>query len=146
MSQKSFTAGAVGRVFFVRWLAPPGWSDAQAMLGELATARSRAGEPLIFCAVLSNAAGPFAKELRSRMKEVVGEIRRHCDHVHVALEGEGVVVSLMRTVIRGALVASRLSAVVSIHDSVSSVCELHAERLGQSPAALIAAARKAGVL
>lgn len=146
MSEQSFKAGAVGRVFFVHWLVPPGWADAQAMLGELARARARVGEPLVFCAVLSNAAGPPAKELRSRMREVVGEICRHCDHVHVALVGEGVVVSLMRTVIRAALVASRLSSVVSIHDSVARVCELHAERLGQSSVETLRAAREAGLL
>lgn len=146
VAEPSFRSGVVGPVFFVRWLAPPQWSDAQAMLAELTAARKAAGEPLVFCALLPESAGPPAKELRSRISEVVRELRRHCDRLHVVLVGRGVVGSLLRTVIRGAVVAARLSAVVSIHDDVEKVLELHAERLGRSAQSLLTEARARGLV
>lgn len=146
----SFRADVVGSVFFVRWLAPPQWSSAQAMLAQLAQLASAraaaAGKPLVFCAILPDSAGPPAKELRSRMGTVVAEIRRHCDRLHVVLVGRGVVASLLRTVIRGAVVASRLSAVVSIHDAVEDVLEQNADRLGLSPESVMNEARARGLV
>ncbi len=142
----NFKSGLVGTVFFVRWLAQPRLPDAQDVLRQLAAARASAGTPLILCSVLTVQAGPPAADLRARMGEMVAGFRKHCMAVHLVLLGDGLARSLLRTVVRGALVAARQSGMVTIHDGVEDVLRAHPAGLGMDPAVLLDTARRQGLV
>ncbi len=146
MGAVNVKTGLVGTVFFVRWLAQPQLRDAQDVLRQLAATRASVGTPLIFCSILTTQAGPPAADLRARMGEMVAGFRLHCAAVHLVLLGDGLGRSLLRTVVRGALVAARQSGLVTIHDGVEDVLRAHPTGLGMDPAVLLENARRQGLV
>lgn len=142
----AFQAETIHNVFLVRWLQTPRAQDARALLELVARERARLGRPLLFCSILTAQVGPPDAALRGQMANTVHTLRQHCSSIHLVLLGDGVARTLLRTVMRGALVAARLSGQVFIHDDVQEVLEAHREGLGAPPLDVMARARAAGLL
>lgn len=142
----AFRAESIHNVFLVRWLSAPALADAQAMVQQVSQAHAALGRPVLFCAVLTAQVGPPEAALRSRMPATAKALQQHCSSIQLVLLGDGVPRTLLRTVMRGALVAARLSGQVFIHDSVEEVLEANRDHLGASPQDVMARARAAGLL
>jgi hypothetical protein len=138
----SFTTGLVGNVFLVRWHRTPGLLAARELCRQVEKARASAGQPLIFCSVLTELVGPPTPDLRAHLGEVVASIKRHTLSMNIILCGNGVGRSLLRTLMRGAMVAARQTGSVRIVDDLESALARHASDLPSHVATVVTEARR----
>lgn len=124
----NYQSGLIDRLFCMRWTAEPTVADVE-RLEAVVLAASRKLGPLVIIAVQYALAPPSA-EVRARfqalMKNVIGAV----DVVVLIIDGDGVGPMLVRTVIRGALIATGYRDKARIAGNVAEAIRFAAPALG----------------
>lgn len=141
-----YRSSLIGNVFVVRWSDPPQVVDNVAILRDLRTARQRVEAPLLFCNIVTDATEVPNAEVRAHAVRITPEILELCDSMHLVLEGEGLVRTLLRTVIRGMILAGRSGGRVVLHNSFGEFLRKNLEKISLDPTTMASRARDVGVV
>ncbi len=141
-----YRSSLIGNVFVVRWSEPPQVVDNVTILQDLRAARQRAEAPLLFCNIVSDATDVPSAEVRAHAVRITPEILELCDSMHLVLEGEGLVRSLLRTVIRGMILAGRSGGRVFLHNSFDDFLRKNLGKISLDPTTMASRARGVGVV
>ena len=112
----SCVTGAIGDVFFVRWLEPSP-EDVQGILDGVREATEE-GREVHYVAVVGEHIPPPSEEVRAAMKRTIDELLEQCTTVHLVIEGRGFRRAMARSVGTSIFLLSRNRGKAFAHDTV----------------------------
>ncbi|SEL01212.1 hypothetical protein SAMN05444354_103308 [Stigmatella aurantiaca] len=143
----AFKAGLIDRVFFARYVRPPARDDVAQLETQLAEARERLGQPLLYVAsIVATVKVPNLEE-RTHLNLLLATVRKYSEVVHLVIEGSELQNSLQRVIISGMLIVTRTyDDGLAVHKSVTATTSDLSERLHRDAAPLIQEARDRGLV
>ncbi len=141
-----YRSALIGNLILVRWSAPPELEDNQSILDEVRAARQRVGRDLVLCNIVSDATAAPSAEVREASTRMTPQLLAACDSMHLVLEGDGVVRSLLRTIIRAMILAGRTGGRVALHSSFDEFLQGNGHKVSVDAAIVRIRAREAGLL
>jgi hypothetical protein len=143
----AFKAGLIGRVFFARYMRPPGREDVAQLEVQLASARESLGQPLLYVASIEATVKVPNLTERDTLNLLLATVRKYCEVVHLVIEGSELQNSLQRVIISGMLIVTRTyDNGLAVHKNIASATSDLSERLQCDAAPLIEEARGRGLV
>jgi hypothetical protein len=129
-----FRTGLLGNVFIVRWLSVPAAGENRAVLGELREARKRLGVPVTFVNLIPDGVDLPDANSRADMQTITPQLLECTDAIQLVIGGEGVMRTMMRSLVRAMTVAGRRGGKVAVHGSMADFVHANEANLGMSRA------------
>ena len=126
----AFRTGLIGNVFIVRWLSVPASGENRAVLGELREARRRLGTPVIFVNMIPDGVDLPSADARADMQAITPQLLECTDAIQLVIGGEGVMRTMMRSLVRAMTVAGRRGNKVAVHSSLAEFVRANETSLG----------------
>jgi hypothetical protein len=124
----SYQSGLFDRLLCVRWTADPMAADVDRLEAEVLAASRRLG-PIVVIAVQYTLAPPSA-EVRARFQALMKNVLDAIELAVLVIDGDGVGPMLVRTVIRGTLIATGYRDRARIAGDVEEAIRLAAPAVG----------------
>lgn len=113
----AFKSSLIDRYYFVRWeLVEP--RDTATILRDVAQARERVGQPLIYVAIAAPDAPAPDDEGRQALVRMVDPLMKHCERACFVVGGAGMKGSIQRTVASGIFLVAGKRGLMSTHAKV----------------------------
>lgn len=152
----TYKTARVGRLFLVRWTAPPDVASAKAALQE-AQRFARSMPEVLYAGISDEAAGTPDEPTQRVMVQLAVELLEFVSEFHLVIAGSGVRSLAARSLFRGMLVAARLGHRVlgfdtvglgrkaHMHSSVEELTRVVGPAMTHAPKDLYAALERAGL-
>jgi hypothetical protein len=116
----NYSMSVVGRVVLLRWHGAPQMRDAEAFERAFRDAQARLGPRLFLCSLVSAATDPPAADVRAHMIQRSRLLIESGASIHVVFDGTSLKASLLRTLVRGMILAGRFGDQIGVHDSLAA--------------------------
>ena len=126
----AFRTGLIGNVFIVRCMSVPASGENRAVLGVLREARRQLGTPVIFVNVIPDGVDLPSAEARSDMQAITPQLLECTDAIQLVIAGDGVMRTMMRSLVRAMTVAGRRGNKVAVHPSLEEFVRANEKSLG----------------
>jgi hypothetical protein len=136
----------VGRVFLVRRLSDQNEGDIAAILRRLEYEHLAAGTKLFYVALVKADKKLPEPEERAAIEKATPKILEHCVSIEVVIEGTGILVGLMRAMVRTMMVMASRYERVHVHATLPAALVSLGTQLDASPDTILRAAREAGII
>lgn len=141
-----FRIGEIGNVFIVRWLSVPAPGENRAVLAHLREARKRAGTPVLFVNVIPEGVDLPDANARADMQAITPQLLECTDAIQLVIAGDGVMRTMLRSLVRAMTVAGRRGNKVSVHGSLGDFVRANEGQLGVDRATFVAKLEREALL
>ena len=100
------------------------------MLGQLREARKRVGSPVLFMNVVPEGVDLPDANARADMQAITPQLLECTDAIQLVIAGDGVMRTMLRSLVRAMTVAGRRGNKVAVHGSVADFVRANEPQLG----------------
>ncbi|MFP2912802.1 DofA protein [Pyxidicoccus sp. 3LFB2] len=143
-----FKTAIIGRVFFLRWEAPPSLEEIHAVFNEMKGTYEQLKPPLVLVASLSPRSSVPNSEQRRHLSNLQSDARPLFSEIHAIVEGNDLQYNLQRVIISGINLVTRTfdKTYHRVHRDADMVAPYLTRSLGVDGVKLIDEARTRGVV
>jgi hypothetical protein len=125
-----FRSGLIGNVFIVRWLSVPASGENRAVLQALREATRQLGAPVVFVNMIPEGVDLPSAEARADMQAITPQLLECTGAIQLVIGGEGVMRTMLRSLVRAMTVAGRRGNKVAVHSSLAEFVRANEKSLG----------------
>lgn len=112
--------GAVGSVFFVRWVEPA-LDDVEHIVHEVEALSRSVKMPCVYVAIIGDGVPPPDEKVRKAMTDAMPRMLEHCATMHFVIEGTGFGNALARSALAATLLLAPARKRTYVHKRVEEV-------------------------